>query len=101
MGRLLRVGPPAARCGAPPLADPWIALTLIAQAISRIRLKPLVTPLFRRNPAKLTYETGTLDHLSKGRFVLGVGLGSDAFCQISTFGGRCTTNFGPRCWTRV
>jgi alkanesulfonate monooxygenase SsuD/methylene tetrahydromethanopterin reductase-like flavin-dependent oxidoreductase (luciferase family) len=73
--------------GAPPLADPWIALALIAQATSRIRLGPLVTPLFRRNPAKLAYETVTLHYLSKGRLVLGVGLGSDAFGEISTFGG--------------
>jgi Luciferase-like monooxygenase len=43
--------------GAPPLADPWIALALIAQATSRIRLGPLVTPLFRRNPAKPSFAT--------------------------------------------
>jgi alkanesulfonate monooxygenase SsuD/methylene tetrahydromethanopterin reductase-like flavin-dependent oxidoreductase (luciferase family) len=70
-----------------PLADPWLALALIAHATKRIRLGPLVTPLFRREPAKLAYETITLDHLSQGRLIMGVGLGSDMFGEISAFGG--------------
>jgi alkanesulfonate monooxygenase SsuD/methylene tetrahydromethanopterin reductase-like flavin-dependent oxidoreductase (luciferase family) len=73
--------------GTPPLADPWVALALIAHATQRIRFGTLVTPLFRRNPAKLACETVTLDHLSKGRLILGVGLGSDLFGEISAFGG--------------
>jgi alkanesulfonate monooxygenase SsuD/methylene tetrahydromethanopterin reductase-like flavin-dependent oxidoreductase (luciferase family) len=72
---------------AQPLADPWLALALIARATRRIRLGPLVTPLFRRHPAKLALETITLDHLSKGRLILGAGLGSDLFGEISAFGG--------------
>ena len=40
-------------------------------------LGPLVTPLSRRRPHKLARETVTLDRLSGGRLVLGVGLGSD------------------------
>src|SRR5580658_3833052 len=73
--------------GTPSLADPWVALALIAQATQRIRFGTLVTPLFRRNPAKLAFETVTLDHLSQGRLILGVGLGSDLFGEISAFGG--------------
>ena len=73
--------------GAARLADPWLALALIAQATKRIRLGPLVTPLFRRHAAKLAYETVTLDHLSQGRLILGAGLGSDVFREISAFGG--------------
>ena len=38
-------------------------------------LGPLVTPLARRRPWKLARETATLDRLSSGRLVLGVGLG--------------------------
>ncbi|HTT75482.1 MAG TPA: LLM class flavin-dependent oxidoreductase [Candidatus Binataceae bacterium] len=69
------------------LADPWLALALIAQATKRIRFGPLVTPLFRRHLGKLAYETVSLDHLSDGRLVFGVGLGSDVFGEISAFGG--------------
>lgn len=61
----------------PPLAtfDPWVALAAIATATSRIRLGTMVTPLARRRPWKLARETVTLDHLSGGRLILGVGLG--------------------------
>jgi alkanesulfonate monooxygenase SsuD/methylene tetrahydromethanopterin reductase-like flavin-dependent oxidoreductase (luciferase family) len=37
----------------------------------------MVTPLARRRPAKVARETATLDRLSGGRLVLGVGLGND------------------------
>ena len=69
------------------LADPWIALALMAQATKHIRLGSLVTPLFRPHPGKLAYETVTLDHFSGGRLILGAGLGSDAFGEIGAFGG--------------
>lgn len=61
--------------GSPATADPWIALAAIAQATSSVTLGPLVTPLARRRPWKLARETATLDRLSAGRLVLGVGLG--------------------------
>lgn len=69
------------------VADPWVALTAIALATRRIRVGTLVTPLYRRHPWKLARETVTLDHLSQGRLILGVGLGSDLFGEISAFGG--------------
>ena len=40
------------------------------------QLGPMVTPLSRRRVQKLARETVTLDQLSRGRLVLGVGLGS-------------------------
>jgi alkanesulfonate monooxygenase SsuD/methylene tetrahydromethanopterin reductase-like flavin-dependent oxidoreductase (luciferase family) len=61
--------------GSPATADPWIALAAIASATSSVTLGPLVTPLARRRPWKLARETATLDRLSSGRLVLGVGLG--------------------------
>jgi alkanesulfonate monooxygenase SsuD/methylene tetrahydromethanopterin reductase-like flavin-dependent oxidoreductase (luciferase family) len=61
------------------VADPWITLAAIATATERVRLGPLVTPLARRRPAKVARETETLDHLSGGRLILGVGLGGDRF----------------------
>ena len=60
----------------PEIADPWIALTAIACATERIAIGPMVTPVFRRRPAKLARETATLQNLSGGRLILGVGLGS-------------------------
>ena len=59
------------------LADPWITLAAVAAATRRVRIGPLVTPLPRRRPHQLARETVTLDRLSRGRLVLGVGLGSE------------------------
>ncbi len=58
-----------------PTYDPWVLLAAIAMRTERARLGTLVTPLARRRPWKLAREAVTLDHLSKGRLVLGVGLG--------------------------
>lgn len=55
--------------------DPWIILSAVAVSTKTITLGPMVTPLARRRPWKLARETVSLDHLSKGRLVLGVGLG--------------------------
>ena len=67
-------------CWRPPVrqvADPWITLTAMATATQRLRLGPMVSPLPRRRPTKVARETATLDQLSGGRLILGVGLGSD------------------------
>ena len=58
-----------------PTYDPWITLAAIAMRTQRIRLGTMVTPLARRRPWKLAQELVTLDHLSNGRMILGVGLG--------------------------
>ena len=59
------------------LADPWITLAAVAAATRRLTIGPLDTPLPRRRPHQLARETVTLDRLSDGRLVLGVGLGSE------------------------
>ncbi|HEX2133661.1 MAG TPA: LLM class flavin-dependent oxidoreductase [Actinophytocola sp.] len=61
------------------VADPWISLAAMATATERLRLGPMVSPLPRRRPVKVARETATLDRLSGGRLILGVGLGSDRF----------------------
>ena len=65
------------------LADPWVTLAAVAMRTERVKIGPLVTPLARRRPHQLARETVTLDRLSRGRLVLGVGLGSEVT------GGRC------------
>ncbi|MBY5162706.1 TIGR03619 family F420-dependent LLM class oxidoreductase [Salsipaludibacter albus] len=69
-----------------PVADPWITLAAIATATERVRLGPLVTPLPRRRPHVLARATTTLDRLSGGRLVLGVGIGGDGYGEFSDFG---------------
>lgn len=69
-----------------PMVDPWVALTAIALRTTRIKLGPMVTPLPRRRPWKLARETVTLDHISQGRLILGVGSGHDGGQEYSGFG---------------
>jgi alkanesulfonate monooxygenase SsuD/methylene tetrahydromethanopterin reductase-like flavin-dependent oxidoreductase (luciferase family) len=58
-----------------PTYDPWIVLAAMALPTTHVRLGTLVTPLPRRRPWKLASEAVTLDHLSGGRLILGVGAG--------------------------
>jgi alkanesulfonate monooxygenase SsuD/methylene tetrahydromethanopterin reductase-like flavin-dependent oxidoreductase (luciferase family) len=58
-----------------PTFDPWIELASIASATTAIKLGIQVAALPRRRPWKLAGEAVTLDHLSGGRLILGVGLG--------------------------
>jgi alkanesulfonate monooxygenase SsuD/methylene tetrahydromethanopterin reductase-like flavin-dependent oxidoreductase (luciferase family) len=69
-----------------PVGDPWVQLTAIALTTTHIKLGPIVTPLPRRRPWKLARETVTLDQLSNGRLILGVGIGSDSAQEYSCFG---------------
>ncbi len=57
---------------------PWEAWTLmaaLAAATRRVRIGPLVACLAFHNPAVLAKQADTLDEISGGRFVLGVGAG--------------------------
>jgi alkanesulfonate monooxygenase SsuD/methylene tetrahydromethanopterin reductase-like flavin-dependent oxidoreductase (luciferase family) len=68
------------------LADPWICLAAAACATERVRLGALVTPLARRRPPVVARQTASLDRLSRGRLVVGVGLGGDASREFSGTG---------------
>jgi alkanesulfonate monooxygenase SsuD/methylene tetrahydromethanopterin reductase-like flavin-dependent oxidoreductase (luciferase family) len=59
------------------VADPWVTLAAVATATERVTIGALVTPVPRRRPHQLARETVTLDRLSGGRLVFGVGIGSD------------------------
>ena len=68
------------------IADPWVTLAAMAMVTSEIRLGPMVTPLPRRRPLKVAREVATLDRLSDGRVVLGVGIGGDGAGELSATG---------------
>jgi alkanesulfonate monooxygenase SsuD/methylene tetrahydromethanopterin reductase-like flavin-dependent oxidoreductase (luciferase family) len=55
--------------------ESWTVLTALAEATSRIRLGPWVTATPLRNPAILAKMAVTLDEVSGGRFILGLGSG--------------------------
>ncbi|KOV89952.1 LLM class flavin-dependent oxidoreductase [Nocardia sp. NRRL S-836] len=59
----------------PVVADVWVTLGAVAARTSSIRLGPMVTSLGRRRPWKVALEASTLQRLSGGRVVLGVGAG--------------------------
>ena len=58
-------------------AEPFVGLAAVAQATSRLRLITSVISLPRRRPQLVAQAVGTLDRLSGGRCVLGVGAGGD------------------------
>ncbi|WP_370936582.1 LLM class flavin-dependent oxidoreductase [Amycolatopsis sp. cg13] len=70
----------------PPIADTWTTLAAIAQATSRVLLGPMVTPPSRRRPWVLAREAATVARLSRGRLILGAGIGSDETGDFSRFG---------------
>ena len=65
--------------------DPWVALSAIAMETTKIKIGTMITPVPRRRPWKLARETTSLDHLSNGRLILGVGLGAPEY-DFTAFG---------------
>jgi alkanesulfonate monooxygenase SsuD/methylene tetrahydromethanopterin reductase-like flavin-dependent oxidoreductase (luciferase family) len=68
------------------VGDTWTALAAIAARTSRVRIGPAITPVARRRPHRFAREAVSLDHLSGGRLVLGIGLGVDTDGEMSRFG---------------
>jgi F420-dependent oxidoreductase-like protein len=58
-----------------PWGEAWTTLSALAAAVPRIRIGPLVLGNTYRHPAVLAKMAATIDHLSGGRFVLGLGAG--------------------------
>jgi len=69
--------------------ETWVTLTYLAGKTESISLGTLVTPLPFRPPGMLAKMLSTLDVLSGGRVILGVGAGwsRDEFQAYSTWGG--------------
>jgi len=66
--------------------DPWTLLGAIAARTDRVLLGTAVTPIARRRPWILAKQLVTLDHLSGGRAMLGVGLGAPDHADFGAFG---------------
>jgi alkanesulfonate monooxygenase SsuD/methylene tetrahydromethanopterin reductase-like flavin-dependent oxidoreductase (luciferase family) len=69
----------------PPIIDPWLVLAVVAARTSRIKLGTMITPVPRRRPWQLARQTASLDRLSGGRLILGVGIGSPAYGDFGIF----------------
>lgn len=76
--------------GKTPLVDATVMLGALVQATRHIRLGAMITPLSRRRPWKFAKELATLDHLSSGRIVCGVGLGDPVAVDFAPFGEETT-----------
>jgi alkanesulfonate monooxygenase SsuD/methylene tetrahydromethanopterin reductase-like flavin-dependent oxidoreductase (luciferase family) len=56
-------------------ADAFVTLAAVATATTKLRLGTAVTPLPQRKPQDMALTLTTLDRLSRGRVIFGVGLG--------------------------
>jgi alkanesulfonate monooxygenase SsuD/methylene tetrahydromethanopterin reductase-like flavin-dependent oxidoreductase (luciferase family) len=55
--------------------EAWSVLPAVAMVTEQMRIGPLVAPTSVHHPALLANRAATIDHLSKGRMVLGLGAG--------------------------
>jgi len=69
-----------------PVHDPWVLLAAIAATTERMVIGPTVTPLPRRRPWVVARQAMSIDHLSGGRMMLGVGLGEPRDIELGAFG---------------
>jgi len=58
-----------------PLPDPLIWLAYVAAATTRVKLATGILILPQHNPVVIAKQVATLDHLSGGRMLLGIGVG--------------------------
>ena len=56
-----------------PMLEAYSTLAALAAQTSRVKLATLVTGVTYRNPALLVKQVTTLDVISKGRAILGIG----------------------------
>ncbi len=70
--------------------DPWVCLAAMAVATTQIRLGLTVVPLSRRRPWTVAAQAVSIDHLSCGRLILGVGSGNPADPDFTATGDAAT-----------
>src|SRR5882672_3183377 len=64
------------------MRDVWITLTACAAKTSRIRLGTRVTDPYVRHPALTAVAAASLDEMSGGRAIVGIGAGGSGFAQM-------------------
>ncbi len=64
--------------------DPFAAVAAVAAVTEKIRLGVGVTDLIRRHPTMVAQAALTLDQISHGRFILGLGSGEQ--CNLTPYG---------------
>lgn len=64
------------------MRDPYALLNLLAVETRRIKLAPGVTPTGTRHPAVIANSMATLDEVSGGRAILGIGTGDSAVINL-------------------
>src|SRR5437588_12072528 len=72
----------------------FIGLAALAGNTSRIALGPGVTDPYSRHPAVTAATMATLDELTHGRAVLGLGLGGPSFTELGITGSNPLTAMG-------
>jgi probable F420-dependent oxidoreductase len=72
--------------------DPFLALTAAATVTSRIKLATGICLIVERDPIHTAKEVATLDYLSKGRVILGIGGGWNAE-EMANHGTAFATRF--------
>ena len=93
-----------------PIFEAWSELAAVAAITERVELGTLVTPPFFRNPAVLAKQVATIDHISGGRTIVGLGAGwfaseFEAYgCPFPSLGARLgaleeTAQLLRRLWT--
>lgn len=68
-----------------PFADPFVTLAAIAASTERVLIGTMVVALPRRRTQLVAQATTSLDRLSGGRMVLGLGLGVDSYGEYAVF----------------
>ena len=58
-----------------PIFEAWSQLAAIGAITEKVELGTLVTPPFFRNPGVLAKQVATVDHISQGRAIMGLGAG--------------------------
>ena len=81
-----------------PWFDPWIVLAAMAARTKRIKIGTIIAAITRRRPWKVARETTTLDHLSKGRVIFGVGLARPRTVAFPRLANRSISRLELKYW---